>query len=465
MQNSLDALFNPASVALIGASAHPNKIGNVMLRNLAKGGFRLFPVNPKESEILGLRCYASIRDLPEQVDLAVITLPAEAAAMAAKECAAAGVRVVVLTASGFRETGPKGMIMENELQESFQGSGTRLLGPNTMGVFVPRKKLDTFLIPEERSRRPGAGPIAMVSQSGAVSIAFLEKAEAAGVGISACVGIGNKLDLDEVDMLDFFENDSETGCIAFYVESFADGRSFVEKAGRVTRRKPIVVLKAGRTVSGSRAAGSHTGAIASSSDALIDGALKQAGILRVYDEEELLDAAKALSAIGKIRGDRICVVASAGGFGVIAADFIEDRDHGFGLRLAKLTERTRRALREVVPSFSSVENPVDLTASVTDEMYDAVLGILKSDPNIDGIMMSLELQPPGVTEGLIEIASRRAKAGIPIVVSAFAADQEALLKSLQERSVVAYPTMRRAIRALAALCQRGTYLDSMEKRG
>lgn len=461
----MDALFNPVSVALIGASAHPNKIGNVMLKNLAKGGFRLFPVNPKESEILGLRCYASISDLPKPVDLAVITLPAEAAAAAAKECAAAGVRIVVLTASGFRESGPKGMILENELRDSFQRSGTRLLGPNTMGVFVPRNKLDTFLISEGRSRRPSAGKIAMVSQSGAVSIAFLEKAEAAGVGISACVGIGNKLDLDEVDMLDFFGNDPETECIAFYLESFADGRLFVDKARRVSRSKPIVVLKAGRTASGSRAAGSHTGAIASSSDALIDGALKQAGVLRVYDEEELLDVAKALSAVGSIRGDRICVAASAGGFGVIAADFIEDRDHGFGLKLAKLAERTRQALREVVPSFSSVDNPIDLTAGVTDDMYDAVLGILQSDPNTDGIMMSLELQPPGVTDELIEIASRRARAGTPIIVSAFAADQAALLKSLQMRSVVAYPTIKRAIRALAALSQRGTYLDSMEKRG
>jgi acyl-CoA synthetase (NDP forming) len=460
----LDRLFRPESVALIGASASPEKMSNVALRSLSKGEFRLYPVNPKETEILGLRCYASVTELPESVDLAVVSLPAKFSVEAVGDCAKKGVGFVVVTSSGFKETGPEGAALEERLLEAMRGSGTRMLGPNTMGMLVPSHKLDTLFIPAEKSMRPGPGPVAMLSQSGAVSIAFLERAEASGLGISACVGIGNKGDLAENELIDYLAQDDGTRCISLYLESFVDGREFIRIAGAVTKKKPVVLLKSGRTRAGSLAASSHTGAIATSSDHLVDGALRQAGVVRVYDEEELLDVSKALAYIDHIEGDRICVVASAGGFGVIATDYVESKEHGAGLRMASLSESTKNELREVVPAFSSVRNPVDLTAGVTDEMYDAVLDILRADAGVDGIMMSLELQPPNVSDRLVEVAAKtRSTKGPRVVVSAFGGGRTSeLLSSLEKLEIPAYPTIWRAVRALKALSERGVYLSRMK---
>ncbi len=234
----------------------------------------------------------------------------------------------------------------------------------------------------------------------------------------------------------------------------------MEIVGAISPVKPVVLLKSGRTKTGALAASSHTGALATSSESLVDGALAQTGVIRAYDEEELMDVAKALALVGHLNGDRICVVASAGGYGVIAADLVESTDHGAGLSMARLSSKTTGELRKVVPGFSSVENPVDLTAAVTDEMYDAVLEALQGDPGVDGIMMSLELQPPNVTERLVDIARLRSLSGkTPIVISTFAGENtDAIVKAYGEKSVLAYPTLWRAVRALGALARRGAYL-------
>lgn len=464
MPGPLSPLLSPRSVALIGASANPMKLSHVALQNLRQGEFALYPVNPKEKEILGLRCYPSVSYIPGELDLAVVSLPAESTLEPVRECVQKGVKVVIVTASGFRESGREGSILEDSLLGLVRGSGTRLLGPNTMGVFAPRSGLDTFFIPKERSPRPLSGDIALLSQSGAVSVSSLEKARAAGLGISVCIGLGNKADITENDVLSLLAEDNETSTLAIYLESFSDGRAFVELARRITAVKPIVLLKSGRTESGREAASSHTGAMSSSSEALVDGALAQAGVVRVFDEEELIDTAKAFACLGSIKGDRICVVASAGGYGVIASDLIESADHGASMHMAKLSNSTKAALRQVVPGYSSVKNPVDLTAGVTDDSYDKVLGILQDDPGIDGIMMSLELQPPNVTRGLLRVAEKRSRSKkTPIVVSLFAGeDTDSMVKSLGESKVAAYPTIWRAVRALAALARRGAYLRRLK---
>jgi acyl-CoA synthetase (NDP forming) len=278
--------------------------------------------------------------------------------------------------------------------------------------------------------------------------------------VSACVGLGNKSDINENDILRFLAEDPTTKCIAMYLESFSNGRKFVELARKITETKPMILLKSGRTRAGSFAARSHTGALSSSSDAVVSGILKQAGIVRVYDEEELIDVAKALAYVDHISGNRICVIASAGGFGVIGADYVESCEHGACLRMAELSKGTVADLRKVAPGFSSVTNPVDLTAGVTDEMYDQALTILQKDRGVDGIMMSLELQPPHITERLIDVVGDRSRSeGAPIVVSAFGGDRtQDLLAEFERRSVPAYPTIWRAIRALKALSDRGAYL-------
>ncbi len=464
MANPLDALFRPKSVALIGASANPSKIGHIALRNLTHGRFKLYPINPKESSILDIPCYPSILDVEGPVELALISLPASSSVEPLKQCVRKKVKVVIVSSSGFRESGPAGQKLEEELMSAVEGTSTRLLGPNTMGIYAPARRLDTLFIPREKSKRPRNGSIAMLSQSGAVSVAFMEKAAAAGIGVSACVGLGNKADINENELLKYLGGDPKTRCIALYLESFTDGREFVRVAAGITPNKPIVLLKAGRTSSGSAAARSHTGAIASSSDAMVDGVLRQVGVVRAYDEEELLDVAKALAHADHIPGDRICVVASAGGYGVIASDYVESRERGAGLRMAELSEVTRARLRELVPEFSSVQNPVDLTAGVTDDMYDAVLEALQADPGTDGIMMSLELQPPNITKRLIEVAERRSTSdGARIVISAFGGEYTStMLKEFERRRVPAYPTIWRAVRALRALADRGQYLKRIK---
>jgi acyl-CoA synthetase (NDP forming) len=461
MRKGLDALFRPRSIALIGASANPAKLSHVALRNLSEGKFRLYPVNPKDDEILGLKCYPSVLDIPDDVDLALISLPADAVAEPVRQCVKKGVGVVVVTASGFRESGARGAELEQEVLDAIKGSKTRLLGPNTMGILVPSSGLDTLFIPRERSERPKSGSVALLSQSGAVSVSCMEKARFSGLGVSVSIGLGNKADINENEVLEYLAEDKDTSSIVIYLESFSDGRRFVEVVREISPLKPVILLKSGRTLSGKRAASFHTGAIATSSETLVDGALAQAGVVRTYDEEELMDVAKALAMLGHIHGDRICVVASAGGYGVIAADLVESSEHGAGLSMAQLSNRTSTALRKVVPGFSSVANPVDLTAAVSDEMYDSVLGILQDDPGIDAIMMSLELQPPNVTDGLVEIAQRRSGSGkTPIVVSTFAGERtDAIVRAYGEKGVLAYPTLWRAVRALAALARRGRYLE------
>lgn len=461
MSKGLEALLRPRSVAIIGASANPSKIGNVVLRNLSRGDIEVFPVNPKEREISGLTCYPSVSSIPAEVDMALIVLPARSAVDAAGDCVDKGVSVTVVTSSGFAESGPEGVELQERLRRLYAGSGCRLLGPNTMGVFAPAHGLDTLFIPVEKSRRPPAGRVAMVSQSGAVAIAFLEKAESFGMGVSSCVCLGNKADIEECELLDHFARDPSTECISMYLESFSDGRRFVESARRAAFEKPVVLLKSGRTPSGSKAASSHTGAIATSSDLLVEGALRQSGVVRVYDEEELVDVSRALAYLGHAEGDRVCVVASAGGFGVIAADYVESEAHGYGMRMAELAEETKSRLSALVPSFSSARNPVDLTAEVTDDMYDRVLEALQDDPGTDCIIMSLELQPPNVTRGLAEVAARRSQTGSkPIVVTAFGIEQSGGIgRALETSKVPWYPTIRRAVRATAALVERGRYVD------
>lgn len=466
MAGELDALFSPRAVALIGASANPKKLGNLILRNLGGGRFDLYPVNPGETEIMGLRCFPSVSEVPADVDLAVISLPSDASVEAVRECVDKGVRVVALTSSGFKESGTKGAGLEDAMVRTVSSSDTRLLGPNTMGVLVPASGLDTLSIPRNRLARPPAGGIGVLSQSGAVAVSFVEKANEAGLGIRAVVGLGNKADIDENDLLRYLGSDSDTTCIALYLESFSDGREFSELARGISFKKPVALVKSGRTESGSAAARSHTGSISSSSDALVECALRQSGVVRAYDEQDLVDVVKALATKDHLRGDRICVVASAGGFGVIATDYISSRERGAGMRMAMLSERTRSGLRRAVPAFSSVGNPVDLTLGVTDEMYDEVLGTLLEDKDIDGILMSLELHPPNVTEDLVDITIRRSrKDDTPIVVSVFGGDETPdVLRKLEKGGVPGYPTIWRSVRALQALAERGRFLEREKKR-
>lgn len=459
----MERLFNPRSVAVVGASSQPEKAGNVILRQLIGSKFRVYPVNPNRGDILGLLCYPSVSALPERVDVAVLSVTAAATLAAVKECVAVEIPFVISVAGGFSEMGEEGGRMQAQIAEAVRGTETRLLGPNTMGVQVPSRRYDTFFLPKERSPRPRDGSISVISQSGSVLVGVYEVAEDQGVGLRACVGVGNKADLEEDDFLEFFAHDHGTKCIGLYIESFSEGERFYRLAREASQKKPVVAVKVGTTAQGARAAASHTGAIATSSDALVDGVLHQAGVLRVADEYELIDACKALAHIGKIDGDRIAVVGSAGGFGVIATDYIASEDRGFGLRMASLSGPIKSRLREKVPPFASVENPVDLTGVVTDQMYHDVIELLQGEEGVDAILLNLLFQPPGMTVGLVDVAEKWARRGKkPMVVCCVGGSYpRPILRRLEEKGVPTYGTMRRAVFALRCLRDRGRMLDRL----
>jgi acyl-CoA synthetase (NDP forming) len=456
----LNRLLSPSSVAVIGASDKQGKVGQAVMESMARGNIRVYPVNPHEDTVGGKRSYASVRELPEVPDLAVIAVSAQAAVPVARECAEKGIPFIIPIAGGFAETGLEGRKLEEDLRHSIAGTDTRILGPNTMGVFVPGRGLDTFFLPIERSPRPESGHIALVSQSGSILAGLYESAEDEGVGLHACVGIGNKVDLDESDFLEHFGEEPECNCIALYLESFAHGRRFMESCRSISLHKPIVAVRVGITPRGAKAATSHTGALASSSDALVTGVFHQTGVIRVSDEREMLDAAKALANVTRVDGDRIAIVSSTGGFGVIATDYIESKEKGFGMRLAELSEETKARIREKVPSFASVNNPIDLTGAVTNKMYDQVLEIMEDEASADAILLILQFQPPGVDKGLVDVAEGWfAKGRKPLVVCCIGGSfPRPILRNFERRGIPTYTTLRRAVFALHVLSERGRYL-------
>lgn len=458
---SLDKLFDPQSIAVVGASDQPGKIGNTLVVNVTHGRKRrLYPVNPNEKEVLGLKCYPSVRSIPEVVDLAILAVPAKVSVQITKECAEIGVPYVVLIAAGFGEIGEEGRTLEEQIRNAIRGTKTRAIGPNTMGVMAPRAELDAIFTPRDRSPRPKDGVISVISQSGSVLCGVYEGAEDTGVGLSTAVGLGNKVDLNENDFMEYFRDDPSTRCIVLYLESFSDGRRFLELCRETTAKKPIVAIRVGRTEKGAKAATSHTGALAKGSDALITGVFRQFGIERAYDEQDLLDVSKALAYLDHIDGDRIAVLSNTGGFGVIATDYIESKENGVGLRMATISDSAKKDIMSRTQYFASAENPIDLTGSVTNETYGEALEILQREENVDAILILLQLQAPQLTEDLADIVANKVKeGGKPAMVCAIGGSfPRPILRQFEQKSIPAYSSLKRAIWALKALYNRGVYL-------
>ena len=463
---ALDKLFHPDTVAVLGASDTAGKIGNIITKHLIEGGLKVYPVNPNEEEVLGVRALKSILDSPEHVEVAILAISAKNVVDGVRDCVRARVDYVIPVAGGFSEIGEAGKEIQDQMAAEAKGSATRILGPNTMGVMVPGG-IDTFFIPKEKSPRPRLGSISLISQSGSVLIGVYEKAEVEGVGIRACVGIGNRADLGEDELLRYFGEEEGTKCIAMYLEAFQNGTSFHELAKIVSAIKPIVVAKVGSTPRGARAAMSHTGALAESSNTLVSGVLRQAGVLRVNDERELLDAAKALAALKPMMGDRVAVVGSAGGFGVIATDYVTSTSIGFGLQMAELSEESRDRIRGIGPYFGSADNPIDLTGAVTDKMYDDVLDIVDKDPGVDGIVLFLQFEPPAMTPALADIVEKWARQGTkPMTVCCVGGSFPLpVMKRLDAKGIPTYGTIKRSVFALSCVRERGRFLQRISKQG
>jgi acetate---CoA ligase (ADP-forming) len=449
---SLDPFFRPRAVAVVGASKRRGSIGGELFRNILTGDFTgsVYPVNRSGDSVAGVHGYGAIAEIAEQVDLAVICVPGELVLPAAEDALAAGVRALVVISAGFAETGSEGAERQERLLALVRDRGARLLGPNCLGIASSPVHLNATFAP----RSFPAGKIGFSSQSGALGLALLERAEATGLGITSFVSIGNKADVSSNDLLEWWEDDDETEMVVLYLESFGNPRAFARIARRVSRRKPILALKGGSTGAGSRAAGSHTAALAGS-DVAVDALFREAGVIRARTLDELLDVAALLSAQPVPRGRRVALITNAGGLGILAADACE----AAGLELPQPSEATRTRLAEVMPQEGSSANPIDLLGGATAESFAAALPPVLADPAFDAAIV-LFVPTVGTNEEEVGAAISRAAATavdkpvLCVFVSAKGAPTS--LRSVANVPSFAYPEA--AARALGRAAERGEWL-------
>jgi acetyltransferase len=381
----LEMFFGPRSVAVIGAAREPGKLGYGVLRNIQQHGYRgsIYPINPKAQEILGLRCYPSVLAVPHSIDLAVIVIPNRLVASVLDECGRKGVKGVIVISAGFREAGGDGIKMEKELTSIAQKYGMRMVGPNCLGIIDTVCDLNASFA----AGMPDKGGIAFMSQSGALCSSILDWARAEGVGFSRFVSLGNKADVNEIDMLLAWDKDSHSKVIAAYLEGVVDGPRFMETARQVTKSTPVIAIKSGGTAAGSRAVSSHTGTLAGT-DAAYDAAFAQCGIIRANSIEDLLDYSVAFARQPLLKSNRIAVVTNAGGPGIMATDACERS----GMKLATLSRETVEFLRPNLPPSANVYNPIDVLGDALADRYALAVEAALGDPNVDGVLVILTPQ-------------------------------------------------------------------------
>lgn len=379
---SLRPFFRPRSVAVVGASRDPSSIGYRLLDALVTNHFQgqVYPVNPKASVIGCMRAFPSVRELPEPVDLALIAVPREAVLGVVDECTARGVRALVVITAGFAEVDAEGRALQQQLVEKVRGYGMRMVGPNCMGLLNtdPAVRLNATFAPVF----PAPGRVALSSQSGALGLAILELARRRHLGLSTFVSVGNKADVSTNDLLQYWEEDEATGVILLYIESFGNPRRFARIARRVSRSKPVVAMKAGRTLAGKRAAGSHTAALASN-DVAVDALFRQTGVIRAETLDEMFDIAATLGTQPLPRGRRVAVITNAGGPGILCADGCE----AGGLVLPELSDGTKARLRAFLPPTASVANPVDMIASAASDHYRRTIETVLAADEVDALVV------------------------------------------------------------------------------
>lgn len=406
MPSTLAPFFRPRGIAVIGASRRPGTIGWQIVDNLVRHGFEgaIYPVNPSARAVHSIPAWRSVREIPGEVDLAVVVVRKDRVLDVIEECGERGVPAAVVISAGFRETGEEGAARERALVERVRALGMRLVGPNCMGVLNtdPAHAMNATFAPT----MPPPGSVSFLSQSGALGVTILDYAAEYGIGIRHFISVGNKPDVSGNDLLEYWETDPETRVILMYLETFGNPRHFTRIARRVSRRKPIIVVKSGRSVAGARAASSHTGALAGR-DAAADALLAQCGILRANSVEELFDLAMAFGTLPLPKGNRVGILTNAGGPGIILADACEEE----GLEVADLSPETQARLRALFPEEASVRNPVDMIASATPDIYREALGVVLDDPGVDAVIAAfvppLGVRQADVAEAIVEGARRR----------------------------------------------------------
>ncbi|GAA3598139.1 acetate--CoA ligase family protein [Kribbella ginsengisoli] len=434
---AMTRIMKPRAVAVIGASNEDGKIGNSVMKNLVNGGYKgdIYPINPRGGEVLGLKAFPSITDVPGDVDVAVFAVPAKFVGGALEQCGQKGVAGAILIPSGFAETG------EQELQDEVvaiaRKHGVRILGPNIYGYYyLPENLCATFCTPYDVK-----GSVALSSQSGGIGMAILGFSRSSRMGVSAIVGVGNKADIDEDDLLTFFETDDNTNLIAMHLEDLKDGRAFAETAARVSKKKPVVVLKAGRTSAGAKAASSHTGALAGN-DKVYDDILRQSGVVRAPGLNEMLQYARGIPLLPTPKGENVVIITGAGGSGVLLSDACVDN----GLQLMTIPPDLDAAFKKFIPPFGAAGNPVDITGGEPPSTYRNTVALGLEDDRIHALILGYWhtiVTPPMVFAKLVAevVEEYRAKGIDKPVVASLSGDVEVEQASqyLFEHGVVAYP--------------------------
>ena len=467
--NSLDAIFSPESIAIIGASNTPGKVGHDIFANILRGGFQgtLYPVNPKAKSILSVKTFPTIAAISDKVDLSIIILPPKLCVQAVEESIAKGVKGIVMVSAGFREVGGEGLEIENRIVSLCREAKVRLVGPNCLGVINPIP--DVSMNASFSKRMPIPGNISFISQSGALCAAVLDFAADRDFGFSKFISIGNKADVDELDLLLYLHNDLNTAVIILYLEELRKGQEFIEAVKEITsghRPTPVLIIKSGRTSAGAQAAASHTGALAGT-EAVYDAIFKQAGIIRVESISELFDFANAFaykheSALGKAKrkipsGKRVAIVTNAGGPGILATDMTISSD----LELATFKQETIDELASCLPLTANIHNPVDVIGDAPSDRYEKALSAVIKDEGVDGALVILTPQSMtnalGTAEAVVRVARRSPK---PILCCFMGVvDVSAGVKYLQEHGYPVYKFPEDAAKALGALYKYSHWLN------
>ncbi len=456
LDKTLEKLLWPRSVAVIGASRDPRKLGYLILDNILRYGFqgRVYPVNPGASPVLGVTAYANVMDVPDTIDLAVIVVPAPAVEPVLESCGIKKVQAVAIISAGFGEVGPEGAVLQQKLVNIAKAHGIRILGPNSLGILNTTHHLNaSFAV-----GMPKEGGVAVMTQSGAVATAILDWARVVDLGFSQFVSLGNTADIDEIDLLQAWATDPHCKVIAGYLEGIRNGRVFLESARFASARRPVVLMKVGNSASGAAAALSHTGALAGE-DKILDAAFRQAGVIRAYTMEELFDLSLAFACSPLPPGRRIVILTNAGGPGVMAVDAMERS----GLALSALSTDLQARLRSLVPQAASMDNPVDLRGDATAMGYQSALEQLLADDDVDGVIVLLTPQrvtePQVVARSIMHLARQASKPVLSVYMggATFALGRE----MLGAAGLPVYPYPERAVRAMAALSSYAEYRRSL----
>lgn len=448
----LDKFFNPKSVAIVGATIKEGKVGRVIVENFKKRfKGKIYPVNPKYKEVLGLKCYPSVKDIPEPIDLVIIVVPAPVVPQVLRDAGEKGVKAAIIISGGFRETGTEeGKRLEEEVKKISMEYGIRIIGPNCLGIYDNWSGVDTFFLPDEKMMRPKKGYISFISQSGAFASALLDWMAYRNIGVSRAISYGNKIDVDDIDLIEYLGEDEKTKLIIMYLEGLKPGRGrlFIDKARKVVKKKPIVIYKAGKTARGSMAAASHTAALAGNYQ-LYKAAIKQAGLIEASSFDEIMDLSKTLLTQPLMKGKRVYIVTDAGGVGVMLTDALASE----GFELPRTPEDLRGELKKILPPHCIVENPIDLTGDADDERYITVLEKLLPRNDVDAVIVVALPQIPGIRGKLFEyLVEAKKKYNKPMLIIIIGSKEAEKFKAyLEDKGIPVFESPERAARALKAL--------------